>query len=72
MDDGDRNIHVFVQSLRCADSGQRREETVQWSVMGEKHITIIHTRSITEIESTYRIVAVDMWIWIETYSSCNC
>ena len=57
MDDGDRNIHVFVQSLRCADSGQRREE---WSVMGEKHI--IHTRSITEMESTYRIVAVDMWM----------
>ena len=70
MDDGDRNIHVFVQSLRCADSGQRREETVQWSVMGEKHM--IHTRSITEIESTCRIVAVDMWMGIETYSSCNC
>ena len=72
MDDGDRNIHVFVQSLRCADSGQRSEETVQWSVMGEKHI--IHTRSITEMESTYRIVAVDRWMGIEleTHSSCNC
>ena len=58
MDDGDRNIHVFVQSLRCADSGQRREETVQWSVIGEKHIIMYHmhtrVRAITEMESTYR------------------
>ena len=37
----DRNIQ-FVQLLRCADSGQRREETVQWSVNISSCITCIH------------------------------